>query len=119
GQSLRVQRLVRRLERICKIADTKVAAAGGWKTQPPSKRGLWFQAVWQKAGYFHVQRFPIDSTVNYLRAQAKAVWSGARQQWAGPFTAEQANEQWTWHVNPPNAALCDPAHGDAGKPKTL
>lgn len=100
-----VQRLVRRFERLSKIADEKVAAIGGWTTRLPSGRGLWFHAVWQKAGYFHVQRYPLDSLVRYLRHQAKTVWPGSRQQWCGPFTAEQANEQWTWHVNPPNDKL--------------
>lgn len=101
GQSLRVRRLVRRLERLSKIADEKVAAIGGWTTRLPSKRGLWFHAVWQKAGCFHVQRHPLDSSLRYLRRQAKTVWPGARQHWCGPFTAEQATEKWTWHVNPP------------------
>lgn len=93
--------LIRSHRSLSKIADAKLAEVGGWKKDLPTKRGLWFQAVWQSSGYFHVQRFP-GCKLKYLRAQNDRLWSGADPHWAGPFPETEGREEWTRHLTPPS-----------------
>lgn len=66
----------------------------GWSKEKPKAPGLWFAAKWQNAGYYHVHRFPIDSTVEYLQSQNNDFWSG-------PYSAEQGKERWIHYLPRP------------------
>jgi len=86
------QEWIARIKRLTKIAKRKF---GGWATNRPGKTGLWFGAKWQHAGFYHVQRYPLSSSLEYLQSQKNDFW-------AGPFSRRQARSQWTWHVPPPS-----------------
>jgi hypothetical protein len=89
--SMSASEIISRCEQLGKIADLKF---GGWQKRRPNTRGQWFAAKWQRAGYYHIQRYPFNSTVEYLQSQKNDYW-------AGPFTRSQAKSQWTHFISEP------------------
>jgi len=73
----------------------------------------------------------LQNRVAALRAEAAKQAKCLREQSSECFPEENGQKHFARLImegvadeldaafNPPNAALCDPAHGDAGKPKTL
>lgn len=84
----RVHPLVRRLRR---LQEKAAKNAIPWATKKPTKRGVWYGAKWQFAGYYHIGCYP-NGSVKYLRAQNNEYWSG-------PY---ESREDWMRYMPPPN-----------------
>jgi hypothetical protein len=93
----RVHPLVRRLRR---LQEKAAKNAIPWSDKKPTKRGVWYGAKWQFAGYYHIGCYP-NEPVKYLCAQNNEYWSG-------PY---KTREKWMSYMPPPN----DSSAGTASK----
>ncbi|MGI9503505.1 MAG: hypothetical protein ACR2RE_10680 [Geminicoccaceae bacterium] len=79
---------VARSKKLLDVADSKVK----WQRDKPHCVGIWFGAKWQKAGYYHVQRYRFD----YQNSDLMEAYND--DYWFGPLTEEQAKEEWTHFI---------------------
>lgn len=94
--------VVRRLQRLrAKAAKNAIP----WSAKKPTKRGVWYGAKWQFAGYYHIGCYPNES-VKYLRTQNNEYWSG-------PY---ESREEWMSYMPPPNAKAEAPSLSEVDPP---
>lgn len=86
--------LTHRVNKLSDYANLRVV----WSRDKPTVQGVWFEAKWQRAGYFHVQRYRATEMVAYLQQRNGEFWFG-------PLTEQEAAEEWTrfisCHEQPP------------------